>query len=65
MSNAESVAMAAVASVFAACVFAMGIDYGTDTMKAEAIKHGHAEYSQKTGKWQWKEHTVKQVEESK
>lgn len=49
MDNGEAVAMVAVASVFAACVFACGMGYGTDVMKAEAVKHGHAEYSQKTG----------------
>jgi hypothetical protein len=26
----------------------------TDSLKAEAVETGHAQYDTKTGKWQWK-----------
>lgn len=56
MTSKELVLLIVVCVLFGVIFLAVVIsDIVNTTWRHELIKRGHAEYSQTTGKWQWKE----------
>ena len=41
--------------VFLVIMFVAGVSIGANAMRQEALRRGFAQYSQKTGEWQWRE----------
>jgi hypothetical protein len=52
--KASQIGMAVVIGFFVFAVFMAGFATGREWVRGDSVKHGHGEYNQQTGLWQWK-----------